>query len=153
MHSLPFEIADNCPVAMLATQGLIIDASNRKWLSSRRTALPNETQQRIVTHWHQMFVLKLILEYIGSNAIIAHMRNFNIRKVDEAVYVKIKTMAAAKGRSMESELRDIVTKAAAEVSTPRNIARSIRARVMKHGGIELELPTREMPRETVKFDA
>ena len=95
---------------------------------------------------------KVILEYIVGNAIIAHMRNFNIRKVDEAVYIKIKTMAAAKGRSMESELRDIVTKAAEQETAPRNIALSIRARVMKHGGIELDLPTREMPRETVKFD-
>ena len=151
--SPPFEIADNCPVAMLATQGLIIVASNRKGFNSRRTALPSDTQQCIITHWHHMIFSKLTLEYIGSNAIIAHMKNFNIRKVDEAVYVKIKTMAAAKGRSMESELRDIVTKAAEQVPAPRNIARSIRARVMKHGGIELDLPTREMPRETVKFDA
>lgn len=138
---------------MLATQGLIINATSRKGLSSRRTPLPNDTQQRIIAHWHHMIFSKLALEYIGSNAIIAHMKNFNIRKVDEAVYVKIKTMAAAKGRSMESELRDIVTKAAEQVPAPRNIARSIRARVMKHGGIELDLPTREMPRETVKFDA
>lgn len=96
--------------------------------------------------------VKYRFEYIVGNAIIAHMRNFNIRKVDEAVYIKIKTMAAAKGRSMESELRDIVTKAAEQEPTPRNLANSIRARVMRHGGIELDLPTREMPRETVKFD-
>lgn len=80
------------------------------------------------------------------------MKNMHIRKVEDAVYVKIKTMAAAKGRSMESELRDIVTKAAEQIPIPRNIAHSIRARVMKHGGIELDLPPREMPRETVKFD-
>jgi antitoxin FitA len=81
------------------------------------------------------------------------MKNFNIRKVDDAVYFKIKTMAASKGRSMEAELREIVTKAAAQTPVPRNLIGSIRARIQQHGGIDLEIPPRESPRETVKFSA
>jgi plasmid stability protein len=70
------------------------------------------------------------------------MTQLIIRNVDEAIALKLSTRAAAKGRSLEAELRDILAKAAAEAPPPRNLGRSIVERFRRHGGVELDLPAR-----------
>lgn len=81
------------------------------------------------------------------------MGNINIRGIDEATKLKFKALAAAKGRSMEAELRDMIAKAVSAPPLPRrNIGRSIRERFLRHGGVELDIPPRAMPRQIVKFD-
>jgi antitoxin FitA len=80
------------------------------------------------------------------------MGNINIRNVDEATKIKFKTLAAAKGRSMEAELRDMIARAVANPPAPRNIGQSIMKRFDRLGGVELALPPRTRPRQNVKFD-
>ncbi len=95
-------------------------------------------------------------EEIDINAIKDYndiMKSLNIRNIEDAVYLKIKTIAATKGRSMEAELRDIVTKAASQAPMPRNVGRSIQQRFAGLGGVELEFGQRSPQRALPDFDA
>jgi plasmid stability protein len=44
------------------------------------------------------------------------MTQITIRNIDDAVRLKLRTRAAAKGRSLEAELREIITRAASEAA-------------------------------------
>ncbi len=80
------------------------------------------------------------------------MGNINVRGIDDQLKLGFKRLAAAKGRSMEAELRDMIVKVVTAQTSPRNIGQSIRARFMKHGGVTLDLPARSMPRQRVTFE-
>ena len=92
------------------------------------------------------------LDITACNAYIACMTQITIRNLDDAVRLKLKTRAAAKGRSLEAELRDIITQAASETQGSPNIVRSIRARVKKLGGFELDIPARSKSRAVPRFE-
>ena len=79
------------------------------------------------------------------------MTQITIRNLDDAVRLKLKTRAAAKGRSLEAELRDIITQAASEAVVAPNIGRSIRARFKAAGGVELDIPARAETRAVPDF--
>jgi antitoxin FitA len=79
------------------------------------------------------------------------MVQITIRNVDEAVRLKLKVRAAAKGRSLEAELRDIITRAATEKPVVENVAQSIRKRFQSIGGVELDLPKRGVERDLPDF--
>jgi antitoxin FitA len=79
------------------------------------------------------------------------MTQLTIRNVDDAVRLKLKTRAAAKGRSLEAELREIITKAAFEPPPARAIGRAIRERFARLGGIELDIPPRSAERDIPDF--
>ena len=80
------------------------------------------------------------------------MTQITIRNIDDVVRLKLKTRAAAKGRSLEAELREIITRAAAEVQPSFDAGRSIRERVNRLGGFELELPVRDPARVVPAFE-
>jgi antitoxin FitA len=80
------------------------------------------------------------------------MTQITIRNLDEAVRLKLRTRAAAKGRSLEAELRDIITQAASENQPAVNVGRSVRARFKRAGGVELDIPRRSKARETPRFE-
>lgn len=79
------------------------------------------------------------------------MRQITIRNIEDSVRLKLKTRAAAKGRSLEAELREILIRAASETEPSRNIGRSIRERFKRIGGVKLELPARGHDRPVPDF--
>lgn len=70
------------------------------------------------------------------------MAALSIRDLDDEVRERLRMRAAAHGRSMEAEIRDILTNA---VSTPyetRGLAATLLDRFGEIGGVDLDLPTR-----------
>jgi len=76
-----------------------------------------------------------------------------IRNLDDNLKTRLRIQAAAHGRSMEDEARDILKIAlSTEPASGKSLVDAIRARVMSLGGIELALPEREAMREPVDFE-
>ncbi|HEU0190033.1 MAG TPA: Arc family DNA-binding protein [Mycobacterium sp.] len=76
------------------------------------------------------------------------MAAISVRDLDEGVATRLKVRAAQHGRSMEAEVRAILTDAVAEAGDERvNLAQAIRERFGAIRGAEIEIPRRlEMPR-------
>lgn len=82
------------------------------------------------------------------------MASITIRNLDEILKKQLRVRAAQHGRSMEEEAREILRAALAENSqAPQNLAGAIRKRFAACGGVELELPQRELAREPPDFSA
>jgi len=79
------------------------------------------------------------------------MTQITIRQIDDSVRFKLKMRAAAKGRSLEAELREIITQAASEEPVLQNVGRSILARFQRLGGVELNIPPRSPERKRPNF--
>jgi plasmid stability protein len=80
------------------------------------------------------------------------MATILIRKVDEALKARLRIRAARHGRSMEQEAREILRAGLASKSVPdEDLGTAIRKRVEPIGGIDIELPPREAPREPPTF--
>jgi plasmid stability protein len=77
-----------------------------------------------------------------------------IRNVDAAVKERLRVRAARHGRSMEAEVRSILSAAvAADRDQPEpNLAEAIRRRFAPLGGVDLELPPPEFVGEPPSFD-
>lgn len=76
------------------------------------------------------------------------MAAISVRDLDEAVASRLKLQAARHGRSMEAEVRAILTDAVmAGESGQLNLAQAVRDRFAAIGGVDLEVPPRQdMPR-------
>lgn len=76
------------------------------------------------------------------------MAAISVRDLDEQVAARLKVQAARHGRSMEAEVRAILTDAVAMVEKDQpNLAQAIRERFAAVGGVELEPPARsDLPR-------
>lgn len=72
----------------------------------------------------------------------------SVRDLDEGVAGRLKVRAARHGRSMEAEVRAILTEAVAADDDERpNLAQAMRERFGSIGGVDLDIPVRrEMPR-------
>jgi plasmid stability protein len=71
--------------------------------------------------------------------------SITIRNLDDALKARLRLHAARHGRSMEEAAREILKSAlAADVRPAPNLADALRRRVAKLGGIELDIPAREM---------
>ena len=80
------------------------------------------------------------------------MASITIRKLDEAVKMRLRVRAARHGRSMEEEAREILNGAVAqEPSTGSNLAESIRRLIEPLGGVELTIPPRQPVRRPPKY--
>lgn len=78
------------------------------------------------------------------------MASMTIRNVDESLKRRLRMQAAAHGRSMEEEARDILRSAlSTDTSRPANLADAIRARFAPFGGVDLSLEPREAMREPI----
>jgi len=75
-----------------------------------------------------------------------------IPDLEDEVRHRLRTRAAANGRSIEEEVRAILREAVAGEPEPKNLATFIRECFGPHGGVDLELPPREPAREPPKFD-
>ena len=76
------------------------------------------------------------------------MATITVRNLDEWVKQKLRIRAAAHGKSMEQEVRDILRTAVEEERPPtQDLATAIRSRFAPLGGVELDLPPRTAMRE------
>jgi len=67
------------------------------------------------------------------------MSTLMIRNVDPAVKARLRVRAARNGRSMEAELRHILTEVLATENRPEsNLAEAIRRRFAPLGGVDLD---------------
>jgi plasmid stability protein len=81
------------------------------------------------------------------------MTTLTIRKVDTALKERLRVRAARHGRSMEAELRVILSDALETVPAREvNLAESIRRRFAPLGGVDLEEHPRVLGREPPSFD-
>ncbi|GAB3069158.1 FitA-like ribbon-helix-helix domain-containing protein [Micromonospora schwarzwaldensis] len=70
------------------------------------------------------------------------MASLSIRDLDDAVREKLRIRAARHGRSMESEIRDILTAAVAEDEPGTDLFSALADRFTRLGGVDLDLPAR-----------
>lgn len=78
------------------------------------------------------------------------MAAISVRDLNEDVTARLKVRAARHGRSMEAEVRAILTDILVSGEDERtNMAQAIRERFADIGGVALEIPPRQdMPRAT-----
>lgn len=75
------------------------------------------------------------------------MAALSVRDLDEKVREQLRVRAAQHGRSMEAEIRAILTEAVSPSTDPRGLAQTLLARFGDLGGVDLDLPSRtEAPR-------
>ncbi len=82
------------------------------------------------------------------------MATLTIRNLDPSIKERLRIRAAEHGRSMEAELRVIVTEAVETPPGPPEIslADAIRRRFAPFGGVELDIPPRQPTREPPTFE-
>ena len=80
------------------------------------------------------------------------MATITVRNLDEWVKQSLRVRAAANGKSMEQEVRDILRAAVEDERPPsQDLASAIRSRFAPLGGVELEIPPRTAMREPPQF--
>lgn len=70
------------------------------------------------------------------------MADLSIRNLDDDVKQRLRVRAAEHGRSMEAEVREILTEVLRESEPPSNPFEYLRERFAAIGGVELDLPPR-----------
>lgn len=81
------------------------------------------------------------------------MASITVRNLDEELKQRLRVRAAANGRSMEQEVREILRVALQRDEGPvRNIGTAIHEMFRPLGGVDLEIPAREPMREPPRFD-
>jgi plasmid stability protein len=73
------------------------------------------------------------------------MAALSIRSLDDEVKHRLNVRAARHGRSMEAEVRAILTEAVGEPETSGNLFTTLLDRFGALGGAEVELPERSSP--------
>jgi antitoxin FitA len=101
------------------------------------------------------FAINAVIEYNES----AHaqeetsMATLTIRNLDAALKERLRVRAAQHGHSMEAEVRSILQHTLNEPERPAvNLYQRIRNRFAPLGGVDLELPPRELVGEPPRFD-
>lgn len=80
------------------------------------------------------------------------MASITIRNLDDDIKRRLRVRAAEHGRSMEEEAREILRDVVGDTRPPLNLAQSLRARVAKTGGVDLDIPARDAMRAPPSFD-
>ncbi len=80
--------------------------------------------------------------------------SITVRNLDERVKERLRMRAAQNSRSMEAELRAIITEAVDTPTKPPdiNLYDRIRARVEPLGGVDLDVPPRQLTRDPPPFE-
>lgn len=76
------------------------------------------------------------------------MASMTIHNLDDDIKQRLHIRAAEHGHSMEEEARAILRAALPEPASPTNLTQAIRARFAPLGGVELDIPSRELERVT-----
>jgi plasmid stability protein len=71
--------------------------------------------------------------------------SLSIRDLDDDVRERLRVRAAEHGRSMEAEIRAILTAAVADPRRESGLAQALVSRFGVIGGVELEIPPRRQP--------
>lgn len=80
------------------------------------------------------------------------MAAVSVRDLDETVRERLRVRAAQHGRSMEAEIRAILTDAVAPPTDPQGLAQALLMRFGHDlGGVDLELPSRAEPPRGADF--
>ena len=80
------------------------------------------------------------------------MASITIRNLDDDIKRRLRVRAAEHGRSMEEEAREILREMVGHSRPPLNLAHTLRARVAKIGGVDLDIPARDAMRNPPVFD-
>jgi len=70
------------------------------------------------------------------------MAAITIRNLDDQLKHRLQLRAARNGRSMESEVREILSQVVNGPDTPDNLVDALRQRFTDLGGVDLKLPAR-----------
>ena len=73
------------------------------------------------------------------------MAAVSIRDLDDSVREKLRVRAARNGRSMEAEMRAILTAAVSDEDSTQGLFSVLMDRFAELGGVELDLPPRATP--------
>ena len=79
------------------------------------------------------------------------MADISVRGLGDGVKQKLRRRAAAHGRSMEAEVRAIITMAVTDEQPRRDLFDVLLDRFDELGGVHLELPAREPVRDRLDF--
>jgi antitoxin FitA len=79
------------------------------------------------------------------------MAALSIRNIDESVKRRLRSRAARNGRSMEAEVRAILTEAISEPADTAGLFTALLDRFGALGGVDLELPPRAEPARAADF--
>ncbi|WP_322778734.1 FitA-like ribbon-helix-helix domain-containing protein [Frankia sp. Cas4] len=80
------------------------------------------------------------------------MAAVSIRDLDDSVRERLRVRAAHHGRSMEAEIRAILTEAVSEPENAAGLAQALLVRFGALGGVDLQLPARtQAPRAADLF--
>jgi len=80
------------------------------------------------------------------------MASITIRNLDDGIKRQLKIRAVDHGRSMEEEVRHILREAVNQAPVPDNLGESILRRFASLGGVDLNLPPREVIPDAPRFD-
>ena len=80
-----------------------------------------------------------------------NMAAITIRNLDDQLKHRLQLRAARHGRSMESEVREILLRAVDGPDAPRTLVDAIRERFSDLGGVELDLPARSDRARAAEF--
>lgn len=75
----------------------------------------------------------------------------SIRNLDESVKARLRSRAARHGRSMEAEVRAILTEAVREPAESAGLFTALLDRFTVLGGVDLQLPDRDEPARAADF--
>jgi plasmid stability protein len=81
------------------------------------------------------------------------MSTLTIRGLDEEIHARLRVRAAQHGRSMEAEVRAILTERLASPTPEYGLGSHIHARFAALGSAGLDLPARNEPPRAAVFDA
>lgn len=79
------------------------------------------------------------------------MAAVSIRDLDDAVKARLQVRAARNGRSMEAEIRAILSDAVNESDASPGLFATLQERFAEIGGVDLDLPTRSTPTRAPDF--
>lgn len=79
------------------------------------------------------------------------MAAVSIRDLDDSVREKLRLRAARHGRSMEAEMRAILTAAVSDEEPRPGLFSALAKRFSQLGGVDLELPPRATPPRAADF--
>jgi len=80
------------------------------------------------------------------------MSAVSIRNLDDRVKERIRLRAARHGRSMEAEMRAILTEAVHEPGDEESLVPALMHRFAELGGVELEIPRRTVRPRAAEVD-
>lgn len=92
-----------------------------------------------------------MLALIASKAVMA-MSAVSIRNLDDRVKQRLRVRAARHGRSMEAEMRAILTAAVSEPDDDAGLLQTLLSRFGELGGVDLDIPKRTTPPRAARFD-